>query len=193
MVLVMASRRSDCMYSTILLSFDLQGYLLGFLQRMISLNCLLRFSIVLSFFFLPFFRLPCLRRLFYWGGGRESSSGWHGGPSTQEDVSELFTFLVCLLRCPALPLSEALFHGGTNDVGDSRISTERALYLALPEEKEMGERERETSLLRRIFVWCISNDKKKRGCYESVPGSRGRCYQYPFEDGRINSQQRNNP
>ncbi|CAN0305196.1 unnamed protein product, partial [Ectocarpus fasciculatus] len=66
--------------------------------------------------------------------------GWQGGASTQEDVTELFTFLVCLLRCPALPLSEALFHGGKVDAGDSRISTERALFLALPEaDKETGE------------------------------------------------------
>lgn len=54
-------------------------------------------------------------------------------------MTELFTFLVCLLRCPALPLSEALFHGGKVEPGDSRISTERALFLALPdEEKEPG-------------------------------------------------------
>lgn len=66
-------------------------------------------------------------------------SGWGGGSSTQEDVSELFTFLVILLRCPALPLSEALFHGGQSESGDSRVSTERALYLALPEEEEGGE------------------------------------------------------
>lgn len=66
-------------------------------------------------------------------------SGWRGGTSSQEDVTELFTFLVCLLRCPALPLSEALFHGGKVEAGDSRISTERALFLALPEEaKEPG-------------------------------------------------------
>lgn len=55
-------------------------------------------------------------------------------------MTELFTFLVCLLRCPALPLSEALFHGGNVDAGDSRISTERALFLALPEaDKETGD------------------------------------------------------
>lgn len=66
-------------------------------------------------------------------------SGWQGGTSSQEDVTELFTFLVCLLRCPALPLSEALFHGGKIEAGDSRISTERALFLSLPEEaKEPG-------------------------------------------------------
>lgn len=51
-------------------------------------------------------------------------------------MSELFTFLVCLLRCPALPLSEALFHGGKGEAGDSRISTERALFLALPDEEK---------------------------------------------------------
>ncbi|CBJ30972.1 conserved unknown protein [Ectocarpus siliculosus] len=73
--------------------------------------------------------------------------GWQGGASTQEDVTELFTFLVCLLRCPALPLSEALFHGGNVDAGDSRISTERALFLALPEaEKETEDRKRPKSL-----------------------------------------------
>lgn len=53
-------------------------------------------------------------------------------------MSELFTFLVTLLRCPALPLSEALFHGGKSDASDSRVSTERALFLALPEEDENG-------------------------------------------------------
>ncbi|CAM9922068.1 unnamed protein product, partial [Hapterophycus canaliculatus] len=74
-------------------------------------------------------------------------SGWQGGPSTQEDVTELFTFLVCLLRCPALPLSEALFHGGNVEAGDSRISTERALFLALPEEdKDLGEPKRAKSV-----------------------------------------------
>lgn len=65
-------------------------------------------------------------------------SGWQGGSSTQEDVSELFTFLVVLLRCPALPLSEALFHGGKSEDSDSRISTERALYLAIPPAEEPG-------------------------------------------------------
>ena len=35
-----------------------------------------------------------------------------------------------------MPLSEALFHGGTSDASDSRISTERALYLALPKERQ---------------------------------------------------------
>ncbi|CAN0117635.1 unnamed protein product, partial [Discosporangium mesarthrocarpum] len=62
--------------------------------------------------------------------------GWHGGPSSQEDASELFTFLMCLLRSPSLPLSEALFHGGKSDAGDSRVSTERALHLALPKEED---------------------------------------------------------
>eukprot|EP00903_Cladosiphon_okamuranus_P021797 g20043.t1 len=72
--------------------------------------------------------------------------GWQGGPSSQEDVTELFTFLVCLLRCPALPLSEALFHGGKGEPGDSRISTERALFLALPDEENAPERKKPKSL-----------------------------------------------
>eukprot|EP00752_Nemacystus_decipiens_P009870 g8806.t2 len=90
--------------------------------------------------------------------------GWQGGPSSQEDVTELFTFLVCLLRCPALPLSEALFHGGKVEAGDSRISTERALFLALPDEEKEPELKKPKSL--------SPNRSRKTGSSTDPTGSR---------------------
>lgn len=82
-------------------------------------------------------------------------------------MTELFTFLVCLLRCPALPLSEALFHGGKGEPGDSRISTERALFLALPdEEKEPGEG---FDLYFQLYVFVIVSGISREKTMKTMP------------------------
>ncbi|CAM9148995.1 unnamed protein product, partial [Phaeothamnion confervicola] len=59
-------------------------------------------------------------------------TGWTGGAWSQEDVSELFAFLLNLFRSPSLPISEEIFHGGYQEEMDSRLSTERLLQLSLP-------------------------------------------------------------
>lgn len=58
--------------------------------------------------------------------------------TTQQDVSELYAFLLAQFRAPALPLSERLFHGGQTQASDATVSAERVLHLALPQAPAKG-------------------------------------------------------
>jgi hypothetical protein len=60
--------------------------------------------------------------------------GWWGGQSSQEDASELLTFILGSLRAPTLPFSENTYHGAAPDKGgnDHRVTCERVIYLSIP-------------------------------------------------------------
>ncbi|KAI9202723.1 uncharacterized protein BJ171DRAFT_476481 [Polychytrium aggregatum] len=65
------------------------------------------------------------------------AAGWFGDAAkkkyNQEDVSELYLFLMDKLGAPYLPFQQAFFHGAMDDQDDLRIVTSRLLELAMPE------------------------------------------------------------
>ncbi|KAJ1941595.1 hypothetical protein FBU59_003456, partial [Linderina macrospora] len=69
--------------------------------------------------------------------------GWlneHGqGPLnryTQQDVNELYMFLMDKLQMPYLAMQVQMVHGADQDEADNRMVTQRVLELSLPDEKE---------------------------------------------------------
>ncbi|ORX70546.1 hypothetical protein DL89DRAFT_135933 [Linderina pennispora] len=69
--------------------------------------------------------------------------GWlneHGhGPLnryTQQDVNELYMFLMDKLQMPYLAMQVQMVHGADQDEADSRMVTQRVLELSLPDENE---------------------------------------------------------
>ncbi|KAJ2881370.1 hypothetical protein H4R27_004130 [Coemansia aciculifera] len=70
------------------------------------------------------------------------SCGWLGDDNgcppanryTQQDVSELYMFLMERLQMPYLPLEVRMVHGADYDEADSRMVTQRVLELSLPDD-----------------------------------------------------------
>ncbi|KAJ2752932.1 hypothetical protein GGI19_003490 [Coemansia pectinata] len=70
------------------------------------------------------------------------SCGWLGDDNgcppanryTQQDVSELYMFLMEKLQMPYLPLEVRMVHGADYDEADSRMVTQRVLELSLPDD-----------------------------------------------------------
>ncbi|KAJ1935316.1 hypothetical protein EC988_008523, partial [Linderina pennispora] len=76
--------------------------------------------------------------------------GWlneHGhGPLnryTQQDVNELYMFLMDKLQMPYLAMQVQMVHGADQDEADSRMVTQRVLELSLPDENEGKDSDRQ--------------------------------------------------
>jgi len=52
------------------------------------------------------------------------------GSKNQEDVSELFLFLVDRLGAPSIPIKEVFFHGGKDHADDQKDISESILPLS---------------------------------------------------------------